>query len=510
MSMNSTIGELRGQWANPSDILSLLLLIGGDIVQKAIAQLVGYRIRLPGGTSRTVSVAPVAFSFGWVAYAFLSLLSAIGEMRLMPASDYPCLMVNCSNGFIRESNSWVLGRLLRDHENAYPVDPRPVEDGGRAESLRIDIFHLQPPTGPDRDFGWWSGWIVMAGQIVIALVPWVCFGDWGVLLVTLAGSVFAMITCAVPQWTEEKWAGRKLRREKVTCLTRGNGHRHVMVFIGGPGAWDLESLATGASDPRPETRWLFGVLAILWTLLLITVSGLKEHTWFLVGIGGVGMLQNAFVAGASRDPGASDLHTIAFPRASTIIGQRQKDNQKDDPDTDESLQTTLRELADVELWATEQPVSSHGSTQTTAGSQARPMPRWLDTMAVEDGLPAWLELVELGANGSTSSGPLPGSRPAGGDGMWRRATSDTGKRKVIVYAEGVHGALMGLEKWVPTAGLVMVQIFFPAGLTYNEASIRDSKHKKFWRRAYHTKSARKRAEEKRRAEASQSQVLHSV
>ncbi|KAK5636034.1 hypothetical protein RRF57_011746 [Xylaria bambusicola] len=39
MGMNSTIGELRGQWSNPSDILSLLF-IGGDMVQKAIAQLV--------------------------------------------------------------------------------------------------------------------------------------------------------------------------------------------------------------------------------------------------------------------------------------------------------------------------------------------------------------------------------------------------------------------------------------------------------------------------------------
>ncbi|KAI0451043.1 hypothetical protein F5B21DRAFT_507574 [Xylaria acuta] len=52
--------------ANPSDILSLLLLIGGDIVQKAIAQLVGYKIRLPGRTKRNVSIAPVAFSFGWI------------------------------------------------------------------------------------------------------------------------------------------------------------------------------------------------------------------------------------------------------------------------------------------------------------------------------------------------------------------------------------------------------------------------------------------------------------
>ncbi|KAI0411710.1 hypothetical protein F5X98DRAFT_380475 [Xylaria grammica] len=131
--MDSTAGELRHQWANPSDILSLLLLIGGDIVQKAIAQL----------------NTPV---------------------------------------------------------NAYPVDPRPEEDGGRAESLRIDIFRLKPPTGPDPDFVWWSGWFIIIVPIAIAVVPWVRFGDWGILLVTLSGSVFTISRGDVDRSREGKGA----------------------------------------------------------------------------------------------------------------------------------------------------------------------------------------------------------------------------------------------------------------------------------------------------------------
>lgn len=71
----------------------------------------------------------------------------------------------------------------------------------------------------------------------------------------------------------------------------------------------------------------------------------------------------------------------------------------------------------------------------------------------------------------------------------------------IIYAVGVHGALMELEKWVPTAGLAMMQMFFPAGLKYNDEAVRDNIHKKFWRRAYHTVSIRKRAESKRRLDA---------
>lgn len=61
-------GFLENQWRNPSDILSVLMLLGPDIVQKAIAQTSGR------------AITPVAFSFGWVAYAAASLLRVFGGM----------------------------------------------------------------------------------------------------------------------------------------------------------------------------------------------------------------------------------------------------------------------------------------------------------------------------------------------------------------------------------------------------------------------------------------------
>lgn len=68
LSSNSgtTTSQLKAQWTSPSDILSLLLLLGPDVIQQALAQVVGRR------------VTPVAFSFGWVAYAMNALLSAVG------------------------------------------------------------------------------------------------------------------------------------------------------------------------------------------------------------------------------------------------------------------------------------------------------------------------------------------------------------------------------------------------------------------------------------------------
>ena len=65
----SSVGDLSAQWRNPKDILSVLLILGPDIVQSAVAQLAGR------------GITPVAFSFGWVAYAASALLSSVGGKK---------------------------------------------------------------------------------------------------------------------------------------------------------------------------------------------------------------------------------------------------------------------------------------------------------------------------------------------------------------------------------------------------------------------------------------------
>jgi len=106
------------------------------------------------------------------------------------------------------------------------------------------------------------------------------------------------------------------------------------------------------------------------------------------------------------------------------------------------------------------------------------MPQWLDSMSKDDGIPDWLEPIK----------PKP------------TATGVARRQSEVIYATGVHGALMELEKWIPTAGLAIVQVLFPSGLEYNDQSIRDNVHKKFWKREYHTSDLRKRAEARRRKE----------
>jgi hypothetical protein len=173
----SVLDELRSQWSNPGDILSLLLLVGGDIVQKALAQLVGVRVR-PFQGGPTIYLTPVAFSFGWVAYTFSSLMAIFGDRRLMPDPDTSILVLNCDNGYVRDNNSWVLSRLLRDHESrveaAAASAPLDSSRDPRRVSLKVDIFTASAinDKGPRIGRKWIFCWGIIVCQQVLAVIPW--------------------------------------------------------------------------------------------------------------------------------------------------------------------------------------------------------------------------------------------------------------------------------------------------------------------------------------------------
>jgi hypothetical protein len=124
-SNSSTEYQLVGQWANPSDVLSVLLIVGGDVVQKALAQASGGYF------------TPVCFSFGWVGYSLNALVSIIGDGRLLPEPDHPVKVFNLENGYVRENKNWIIGRVLRDNTMRLNKS-RPL--GGNA--IRISVYDV--------------------------------------------------------------------------------------------------------------------------------------------------------------------------------------------------------------------------------------------------------------------------------------------------------------------------------------------------------------------------------
>ncbi|KAI1453934.1 hypothetical protein F4805DRAFT_441907 [Annulohypoxylon moriforme] len=304
--------EFFQQWSKPSDVFSLLLILGGDVVARALAQLVGSRI------------TPVAFSFGWVAYAISAVVNAVGENRLMPTADCTCQVINGQSGYIRSNSSWVIGRIVRDFEvwmdggqaNG-PIRKRLeeiIDDQRKAmkasnpppmAGLCVSVYKAleAQPGHPGHDRVYFVGFASMALQLALAAIPCGIYGDWSILLVTMAGISLTLATGALPQWKTEKWACRR-KTEKTIILTRGNGNQHVIVIIGDGKGLDLEDLSAAYSrfSPSPVTRIAVVLLAALWVLLLITAAGISENTWFLLGVGAIGILDNIYVAGASRSP----------------------------------------------------------------------------------------------------------------------------------------------------------------------------------------------------------------
>ncbi|KAL2884223.1 hypothetical protein SGCOL_000162 [Colletotrichum sp. CLE4] len=291
---NASNQALGIQWRNPADILSVLLLLGPDIVQKAVAAQTGRWI------------TPVAFSFGWVAYGASALLDAFGAGTVMPPSDVEGVMVlGADSGHVRSSSSWVLGRLFRDLNYDVDKEMRPerhhvakpeADDkkssqtrGGLAwEALRVSVYEVdsEPKTAhgvPSRDLVWYSGCTVIFIQLMVSFVPWIVYGNWSIFLVTAAGTLLAVVGSSLSQWREEKWACPRQGGATV-AITQGNGSRHVVLIENDrklKNGLDLEVLARGSrvSKPSFQTRVTIGALALLWVMLLITVSGMKDNTW---------------------------------------------------------------------------------------------------------------------------------------------------------------------------------------------------------------------------------------
>lgn len=236
----------------------------------------------------------------------------------MPDAATETVVVDAVTGHSRTTRSWVINKLISylddcvDKEmkselvHPAPRDVPPQKSPSPAlppvpkskavgitshkpwEALRVSVYRIVV-TPADRnnhgvpciDWVWTSGFVTISIQIAISILPWVFKKNWIIFLVTIIGNLLALSGASLPQWTEEKWACPKGGGSTVT-LTRGNGSRHASVILGEKGVGlDLEILARGTrtSSRTVLTRVFSPVLAVVWVILLITVSGIAQDTW---------------------------------------------------------------------------------------------------------------------------------------------------------------------------------------------------------------------------------------
>ena len=253
----------------------------------------------------------------------------------MPDPDCVCKVINGKSGYIRDNGSWIIGRIMRDfdswkdrrieselqallvqkHEDNIAAAEKASKGSGatvekpKQAGLCVSVYKALPatPGKPASDLVYWSGFFTAVLQLGVAAIPCGIFGDWSIVLVTVVGIFLAFLTGSLPQWRREKWACREQSSKKVV-LTKGNGSQHAIVIIGDGVGLDLEDLAAGATSEGASasysTRILLIVLSMFWVLLLITAAGIKNNSWFLLAVGGIGILQNIFAAGWRRKPEA--------------------------------------------------------------------------------------------------------------------------------------------------------------------------------------------------------------
>jgi hypothetical protein len=179
----------------------------------------------------------------------------------------------------------------------------------RPRGLCVAIFepsYSRPQGVPVFDWVSWTGVFVVIVQLGIAAIPWGLYRDWEVLLLTICGTLFAWSMGLLQHST---LTGRNTN--KTFALTAGPGTRDVIVILGNGVGLDLEDMANEiASGGRSYTATVAfaAILVMLWTAPLITTSGMESHTWYLLAVGGIGMLQNIYVAGAMRLPSAYGIH----------------------------------------------------------------------------------------------------------------------------------------------------------------------------------------------------------
>jgi hypothetical protein len=251
---------------------------------------------------------------------------------------------------VRSNNSWILSRILRDFDYWKPEliknrlreilqmatdqdvakalkngrDPPPARTHA---GLCVSIFHAPPKNrvaGPVADWTYYSGVLVAILQLAISVIPWALNQRWGIFMITASGIFLAYATGALPQWKVEKWGYR--HAEKTVVLTRGNGAQHALVIVGSKDFFDLEVLANGDPKRSSYTRFCSVVLALLWIVHLITLRGIEENPWYLMAIGGIGMIHSVMVAGLPRRPEALGLplefeECIAEPKVMETLKQ---------------------------------------------------------------------------------------------------------------------------------------------------------------------------------------------
>ncbi|KAF5521490.1 hypothetical protein CGCA056_v007288 [Colletotrichum aenigma] len=164
---------------------------------------------------------------------------------------------------------------------------------------------------PRHDIVYWTGLGTILVQLGISTIPIANERDWTILVLTIGGTILAILTSLLPQWKSEKWACRTYSKDTYV-VTGGNGSQHAIVILANGHGLNLEDLAAGHRNMDVTaimaTRVAIVALSALWIFFVISAAGVGGNAWFVLVVGAVGMNHNTLVAGAARKPESHGIH----------------------------------------------------------------------------------------------------------------------------------------------------------------------------------------------------------
>ena len=152
---------------------------------------------------------------------------------------------------------------------------------------------------PTRDRVWCAGYVVVIVGLIVAAILYIIWQAWEIFIITLCGMMLVFISASLLQGRLERYSCQE-KSNLLTILTKRNRAQHAIVIQGNSCGLHLEDLAgaTAVNVKSQITRPAIAVLSSPLVALLITVSGVKENTWFLVTVGNKAMIFTVVIADA--------------------------------------------------------------------------------------------------------------------------------------------------------------------------------------------------------------------
>lgn len=268
MAFSSLLLSLMDNWI-PRCLLAILMCINPEFLHRILRHWFGLHFQ------------PIAYSFGWVAYAFKNIAMTLSGNSILQ-SDYSTVVVN-------RSPRCILVRI---------VD---VFYGKRSNTFgKYIVFTFTKPSvyledGPFAEGVFKRSVLLAVIQSSLSALLWIYHGDLSTCLISVLGILLAFITNEVlPRCRAQKYENPCKRN--TVYQTRGYNTQYTIGFFGEKSLSNCE--LPNLLSPAITDCFAF-LLAVFWTTHVYILLIINERPLHLLLIGCFGTVYNII---ASRPP----------------------------------------------------------------------------------------------------------------------------------------------------------------------------------------------------------------